>query len=378
MYGKDFGDYMIGDKYEKLAHTILNYSLKLNNNSRVLVSYTKESSLLVESLINESKRLGIILFLDLFDPKLDAMLSETNDDRRIELLRRKKEFEVGNFDCFISIRYNYNDYEGKNVPKEMVKRLGIATSDLNDVRINERDWVLLSYPSNVDAYKAKMSTVEFENYAFDVMNVDYAKMSDDIKPLKELMEKTDRVRIVGPNTDISFSIKGMPAIACTGEKNIPDGELYTAPVRESVNGVITYNTPSPYQGNVFHDVSLTFKDGKIIKAVCSDDDLELNQIFDSDLGARYVGEFSLGFNPKILYPMGDILYDEKILGSLHFTPGRCYRDCDNGNRSSIHWDMVLIQRKEFGGGEIYFDDVLIRKDGKFTLDSLKQLNYDME
>ena len=364
------------EKLKKLAHTIINYSLHLKRDSRVIVSFTKEASLLVEELINESKQIGAIMILDQYDPKLTAMLGETNNDLRIEILRKKKEFEVNNFDAFISIRYTYNDYESKNIPKEMVKKLGAATEVEDNIRINERDWVLLNYPSNLDAYKAKMTTEEFDKFAFDVMTVDYQKMSKDIEPLKDLMEKTDRVRIVGPNTDISFSIKGMPAIPCTGEKNIPDGELYTAPIKDSVNGIITYNTPSPYQGNIFNQVSLTFENGKIIKATCLDDDDKLNEIFDTDSGARYIGEFSLGFNPKILYPMGDILYDEKILGSLHFTPGRCYKDCDNGNKSSIHWDMVLIQRKDFGGGEIYFDDVLIRKDGKFTLDSLKQLNYE--
>jgi len=166
----------------------------------------------------------------------------------------------------------------------------------------------------------------------------------------------------------------MPAIPCCGTANIPDGELYTAPIKESVNGVITYNTPSPYHGNIFNNIRLEFKDGKIIKATSTEHQEELNEIFNTDEGARYIGEFSLGFNPLITEPMGDILYDEKIMGSLHFTPGRCYEDCSNGNISSIHWDLVLIQTKEYGGGEIYFDDVLIRKDGKFVLDNLKQLN----
>jgi aminopeptidase len=191
------------------------------------------------------------------------------------------------------------------------------------------------------------------------------------------MEKTDKVRVTGKNTDITFSIKGMPIIPCTGEKNIPDGEIYTAPLRNSVNGVITYNTPSPYQGNVYQNVSLTFKDGKIIEARADNDIEALNQIFDADAGSRYVGEFSLGLNPKILDPMGDILFDEKIIGSIHFTPGRAYKDSYNGNDSSIHWDMVLIQREEYGGGDIYFDDKLIRHNGLFVLDELKSLNYDM-
>ena len=188
------------------------------------------------------------------------------------------------------------------------------------------------------------------------------------------MDKTDKVRILGPNTNITFSIKGMNSVPCCGTANIPDGELYTAPIKDSVNGVITYNTPSPYNGNVFNNISLEFKDGKIIKATCLENQKELEDIFNTDEGARYVGEFSLGFNPMITKPMGDILYDEKIMGSIHFTPGCCYEDCSNGNKSSIHWDLVLIQTKEFGGGEIYFDDVLIRKDGIFTLDSLKDLN----
>lgn len=363
-------------KLNTLAHTIINYSLHLKENSKVLIDFTKEASPLVEELIKEGKKVGAIMSLDMYDSKLACLLADTNTAERIELIKKRKEFEVENYDAFIHINYTYNDYESKNFPKEMRIKLGEATKAARDVKVNEREWVLLNYPSPIDAYKAKMPTSDFNEFALDVMTVDYQKMSEDIKPLKELMEATDKVRIVAPNTDITFSIKGLPAIPCTGEKNIPDGELYTAPVRDSINGTITYNTPSPYQGSVYHHVSLTFENGKIVKATCDEDDEKLKEIFDTDEGARYVGEFSLGFNPKILYPMGDILYDEKILGSLHFTPGDSYADCDNGNKSSVHWDMVLIQREDFGGGEIYFDDVLIRKDGKFVLDNLKQLNYE--
>lgn len=363
-------------KLNTLANTIINYSLHLKENSKVLVNFTKEATPLVEELIKEAQAVGAVMSLNMSDPKLNARLAEKNTEARLEHLRNIKQFEVDNYDAFIMIRSSFNDYESKNVPVEMIKKLGAMTNDLDDIRINEREWVLLNYPTDLDAYKAHMTTSDFNEFALDVMTVDYKQMSKDIEPLKELMEKTDKVRIVSPKTDITFSIKGLPAVPCTGEKNIPDGELYTAPVKDSVNGVITYNTPSPYQGNVYNHVSLTFENGKIVNATCDEDDKALNEIFDTDEGARYVGEFSLGFNPKILEPMGDILYDEKILGSLHFTPGTCYADCDNGNKSSVHWDMVLIQRPEFGGGEIYFDDVLIRKDGKFVLDELKVLNYE--
>ena len=219
---------------------------------------------------------------------------------------------------------------------------------------------------------------EYKDYAIKAMNFDYSIMEKDILPLKKLMEKTDKVRIVSPSTDISFSIKNMPIIPCCGTSNIPDGEIFTAPIKTSVNGQITYNTPSPYQNNIYNNVSLTFKEGKIVEATCDGDNEALNSIFDTDNGSRYVGEFSLGLNPLIIKPMGDILYDEKIIGSIHFTPGKCYDDAPNGNDSAIHWDMVLIQTKEYGGGELYFDDVLIRKDGKFVLKELEHLNYNLK
>ena len=198
-------------------------------------------------------------------------------------------------------------------------------------------------------------------------------MSAAMDSLVDLMNRTDKVRIKGPGTDIEFSVKGIPAIKCAGEMNIPDGEVYTAPVKDSVNGVISYNTPSVYQGFTYENVRLEFKDGKIIKA-SANDDKRINEVFDTDEGARYVGEFAIGVNPYILNPMKDILFDEKIMGSIHFTPGCSYDDVPNGNKSSIHWDLVLIQTSEYGGGEIYFDDVLIRKDGKFVIPELECLN----
>ena len=191
--------------------------------------------------------------------------------------------------------------------------------------------------------------------------------------LVELMNRTDKVRIVGKGTDISFSIKDIPAIKCAGEMNIPDGEVYTAPVKDSVNGTIAYNTPTEYQGVTYTDVTLKFENGKIVEATANDNE-RVNKVFDTDEGARYVGEFAIGVNPFITKAMKNILFDEKIRGSIHFTPGNAYEDADNGNRSAIHWDLVLIQTEEYGGGEIYFDDVLIRKDGIFVLDELKCLN----
>jgi aminopeptidase len=363
------------DRLKKLSETIVNYSVNIKEGDRVLIQYESSNcNPLVKCLIKDIYKNKGIPFVKLLDNELSSLILEGANNKVIDEMYNMKKYEVDSFDVFIRICYTENEYEDSKVSSNTRKLLGERTQDLDDIRINKRRWTLLNYPSLVDAYKAHMTYEDFYNFALDVMTVDYKSMSEKIEPLKKLMEKTDKVRILGPNTDLTFSIKGMPAIPCVGTANIPDGELYTAPVKSSVNGVITYNTPSPYNGNIFNNIRLEFKDGKIIKCEASNDNDKLKEIFDIDEGARYVGEFSLGFNPMITRPMGDILYDEKIMGSLHFTPGRCYEDCDNGNISSIHWDLVLIQTKEYGGGEVYFDDVLIRKDGKFVLDELKNLN----
>lgn len=367
----------MSEKLEKLAKMIVTYSIKVEKNEKVLIScYTSEAREFITYLIEEIVRQGGLPFVEIVDPIINTLLAENNSKERIEVLKKLEENKVNTYDSFIQIRSSFNDYESKNIPIEIDRLVSEALLPYRNIRVNERKWVLLNYPTLLDSHKAKMNSREFNKFALDVMTVDYQAMNELIKPLKELMDNTDKVRIVSPGTDLTFSIKNMGSIPCVGEMNIPDGELYTAPIKDSVNGIITYNTPSPYQGNIYNHVSLTFENGKIVKATCDEDDEKLNEIFDTDGGARYVGEFSLGFNPKILYPMGDILYDEKILGSLHFTPGACYSDCDNGNNSSVHWDMVLIQREDYGGGEIYFDDVLIRKDGMFILDELKPLNFD--
>ena len=363
------------DKIEVLASTIINHSIKVNRNENVRITCeTMEPMPLVKELVRLINEKGANVEVSFFDPMLKALINKGTTPSKLSLLKELEEVEVTKFDSFIRIYCNQGDYMDSIVPDEITKSIVEALKKYRDIRVNEKKWVLLNYPSKVDAQKAKMAYDEFANFSFDAMCYDYEAMSKDLQPLKELMEKTDKVRLTGNGTDITFSIKGIPAIPCTGEANIPDGECYTAPVKDSINGVIKYNTPSPYRGNVFHGVTLTFKDGKIINATCDEDDKALNEIFDTDEGARYVGEFSIGTNPMIKYPMGDILFDEKIIGSIHFTPGACYNDAYNGNSSSIHWDMVLIQREDFGGGNIYFDDKLIRENGVFVVDELKHLN----
>jgi aminopeptidase len=242
-----------------------------------------------------------------------------------------------------------------------------------DHRVNDTKWVVLRWPTPAMAQQAGMSTEKFEDFYFDVCTLDYARMIPGMKALKSLMDATDRVQIKGPGTDLRFSIKGIGSRECGGERNIPDGEVFSCPVKDSVEGVIQYNAPTVYLGTSFDSIRLVFKQGRIVEAT-SNNTKRLNEILDSDAGSRYIGEFAIGFNPHIREPMRDILFDEKIAGSFHFTPGQAYEGVGNGNKSQVHWDMVCIQRPEYGGGEIWFDGKLIRKDGIFVPKSLNKLN----
>jgi aminopeptidase len=276
-------------------------------------------------------------------------------------------------DCYISIAGSNNNFDLSDVPakKMAMYRKLFWTPVFGKQIIKKSRWVALRYPNDGMAQLAQRPQEVFENFYFDVCCIDYRKMSKAMDPLVRLMKKTKNVHIKGKGTDLSFSIKGIPVVKCDGHNNIPDGEVFTAPVRNSVNGVVQFNTPSLYEGTVYNDIRLEFKNGKVIKATCADNQPKMNKILDTDPGARYVGEFAIGVNPMIKEPMKDTLFDEKIDGSFHFTPGECYDDASNGNKSAIHWDLVLIQRKDYGGGEIWFDNRLIRKDGKFVIPELK-------
>ena len=362
-------------RLEKLAKTLLEYSNKVEAGQHVLIKGNILAKPLIKELIKHTYRIGAYPHTEILDDEIGRELSLGNTEERMEKVTGWNLEKYKDIDAFISVFADENDSEYSDVPTEikvMQARVGRPVSNLI---VNTKQWVLLNYPTPSLAQKAKMSLEQFEDFLLDVCLVDYSKMNEAMKNLKALMERTDKVHITGPGPDLTFSIKGLQAIPCAGDCNIPDGEVFTAPVRESVNGIIQYNTPSPYQGTVFNNVKLEFKDGKIINATADNDVERLNEIFNTDEGARYVGEFAIGVNPLIKHPMGDILFDEKIDGSLHFTPGQAYEgEADNGNRSAIHWDLVLIQREEYGGGSIYFDDVLIRENGRFVLPELECLN----
>ena len=361
-------------RVKQLADVLVNYSCYVQKYEKVLINYEGECCKpLVKQLIKNIYARGGMPYVEMRDSSVTREILLGATEEQMDFLNEYQLMQMKGMDCYIAIRAGSNTSELSDVPSDKLNMYYRKTQPVLDYRVNETKWVVLRYPNESMAQLAGTSLESFEDFYFEVCTLDYAKMSKAMDSLVELMNRTDRVHIKGPGTDLTFSIKDIPAIKCAGEMNIPDGEVYTAPVKESMNGVISYNTPSEEQGFTYENIRFEIKDGKIIKAAANDNE-RINQLLDTDEGARYFGEFAIGVNPYILNPMKDTLFDEKIAGSFHLTPGMAYEDAPNGNDSAVHWDLVMIQRPEYGGGEIYFEDVLIRKDGLFTLPELMCLN----
>jgi aminopeptidase len=344
---------------------------------KVLVQDTNVEAAFVAAIVDAIHEAGGLPFVTLRDRMVDRALFRRAGEEQLELQARFEAERMRQMDCYVGFTSLRNQFAWADMPPEALDRYNriVGKKVHMEIRVPHTRWVVLRYPSAAMAQCASMSEEAFEDWYFSVCTMDYAKMSKAMDALVDCMAKTDRVRLVGPGTDLSFSIKGLPPIKCDGTMNIPDGEVYTAPVRESVEGVISYNAPSERDGFTFERVRFEFSGGRIVKA-SSNDEARVNRVLDIDTGARYVGEFAIGVNPFVDKPMKETLFDEKISGSIHFTPGNSYDDCFNGNRSALHWDLVLIQTPEWGGGEIWFDGRLVRKDGRFVVPELECLNPD--
>lgn len=359
-----------------LGKFLVNYSCSIQPGENVLIEAISIPIQMITSLIREVKLAGGTPFVNLKDDQIIRELNLVYDENDIKLMAEFELYNLRQMDAFISIRGFTNINELSDVPLNRMRN--ILKYYIQPVHLEQRNehtkWVALRWPTPSMAQRAGMSSEEFEDYFFNVCSIDYAKMEEAMEPLAKWMAKTDQVKIIGPNdTHLEFSINGMPQIKYAGRHNLPDGELFTAPIKESVKGRIQYNVPSVLYGINFENIIFDFQNGKIVNAT-SNHNKKLNEILDQDEGARYIGEFAFGFHPYIRKPINDVLYDEKIMGSIHLTPGNAYKESDNGNQSALHWDLIMMQTPEMGGGEIYFDNTLIRKDGRFVLEDLEGLN----
>lgn len=361
-------------RIDELARQLVRYSTAAKKGEKVLIDLFDVPEEVGIALIREVRAVKAIPFVNIHNAKISRELAMGATEDQYAVIAGTAMHQMKAMDCYIAIRGSHNVNELSDVPTKRMQLLSAKMRPVLNERVNKTRWCVLRWPHPSMAQSAGMSTEAFEDFYFRVCLLDYAKLRSGMNALAKLMTKTKLVHITGPGTDLRFSIAGIPGIACGGSHNIPDGECFTAPVKDSVEGVISYNAPSIYQGIAFDQVKFEFREGRIVKA-SANNTKALNRILDTDEGARYIGEFAIGFNPEIREPMRDILFDEKIAGSFHFTPGQAYEVADNGNRSSVHWDLVNIQRPEYGGGEIRFDGQVIRRNGQFVPKALEVLNY---
>jgi aminopeptidase len=355
------------------AEVLVNYSTKVKKGDVVLISAGGIEAL---PLVKELYRLCLLKGAKFVEyefavPEINRQFFNLAKSEQLNFFPQHKLDFMKQVTVYIAIGAADNSMVMAQVNQANMIAYSKLTRPIVDQRVKHTRWVVTRYPTHGGAQEARMSLEEYEDYVLSSCCIDWNIESKKQEKLKKLMDKADNIRIKASDTDLSFSIKGLTGIKCDGRFNIPDGEVFTAPVKNSVEGHITYNCPSIYQGKEFNGVRFEFAAGKIVKAEAGAMTADLNKILDTDEGSRYIGEFAIGVNPGIRRPMRNILFDEKIFGSIHFTPGQCYDECDNGNRSAVHWDLVKLLD---GDGEIWFDDLLIQKNGCFVHKDLLQLN----
>ncbi|MEQ1842773.1 MAG: aminopeptidase, partial [Verrucomicrobiales bacterium] len=359
---------------DDLARQLVRYSTNVKRGENVLVETFDAPEEIALALIRAVRAAGGTPFVNIHRSRIARELAIKASEEQYDVIGRQTLEQMKDMQVYIAIRGSENINEQSDVPEKARKLVAAKMRPTLNHRVNQTRWCVLRWPTPSMAQQAMMSTQAFEDFYFRVCLMDYKALVPGMKALKKWIDETEEVHITAPGTDLRFSLKGIKGIVCGGTHNIPDGEVFTSPVKDSVEGKITFNAPTVYQGIAFDQVCLEFEKGRIVAAT-SNQTKKLNEILDSDEGARYIGEFAIAFNNEIQEPMRDVLFDEKIGGSFHFTPGQAYEGvADNGNRSQVHWDMVQIQRKEWGGGEIRFDSKLLRKDGLFVPKNLESLN----
>ncbi|MFN8177131.1 MAG: aminopeptidase [bacterium] len=361
---------------ERLARTMVRYSLRVQPGERVLLDFRGASTLgLLRDVASEITRAGGVPFPLLGDDSVSARFLQDAAEDQVRSWGAVHDVLMRQMQCYIRVNGTDNPFDTADVPEAAQKweREHYMKPVHLDYRVRNTKWVVARYPTHSMAQQARMSRESFAKLFYDVCTLDWERFSRAMDPLAALMARTDRVRLTARDTDVSFSIRGIGVVKCDGCMNLPDGEVFTAPVRDSVNGVITYNAGSLYAGTSWDWIRLTFQSGRVVAMDASNDVDKLRRILATDEGAAYIGEFSFGLNPRLHRPMKDTLFDEKIYGSFHTALGQCYETTENGNRSAIHWDLVCIQTPEYGGGSVWLDDELVRQDGHWIHRDLKDV-----
>ena len=367
---------MSDSRDQNLARIFVRYALDVQPGERVLLDFRGAATTgLLRDVVSEVTAAGGIPFPLPGDDSLTARFLLGADESQVKAWGGLHDTLMRQMQCYVRVNGTDNPFETSEVPPVALKweREHHMKPVHLEYRVKNTKWVVARYPTFSMAQQARMSREAFARLYYDVCTLDWERFSRAMDPLQQLMRRTDRVRLTAKDTDVTFSIRDIGVVKCDGRMNLPDGEVFTAPVRDSVNGVITYNAGSLYAGTSWDWIRLTFEKGRIAGIEASNDVDKLREIFATDEGASYIGEFSFGLNPKLHRPMKDTLFDEKIYGSFHTALGQCYETTENGNRSAIHWDLVCIQTETYGGGNVWMDDRLVRENGHWIHPELRDV-----
>lgn len=366
---------LIDPRVTKQAEILVNYSTKVKKGDRVLIV----SDWLARPLTLEVYKACILAGAEEIRVNFEVdeqVISRSYNEfaeiffrnakpHQIKAFPKIGDEELKNIDCWIRLYAKGNTRGFSNIDSKIISERAKIVRPLIDQRVLKTRWVITNFPTEAQAQEADMSLSEYEEHVFSAINeVDWRKKFKEQEKLAELLSKTKKVRIIGPETDITLGKTGRKAVNAGGENNIPDGEVFTSVVENLADGFITYTYPAVYLGKEFHKVRLEFKNGRVIKAIAEKGEKDLNRILDVDYGARTIGELGIGNNYAIKKFTKDILFDEKIGGSIHLALGQGYKETGSKNESALHWDMIRDLRI---GGELWFDDRLVQKNGKWLI-----------
>jgi len=362
----------------EVAKLVTGYSIDVQPGETVLIHCTVDTVPMAAAMIAEVYKRGGYPFVNYVNEELQAALSDGADRRQAERLMKLRMWHATDMDCIIHLNVPRSLYAVSSTPKERQKELEKWNLEIQEeLGLNwERSVVkpcVMTFPTYLTANNGHMSLIEYTDLYYKACTADYPAIGAALERLSSYMNDISEVHLLGVGTDLRFSVKGMKMLVSAGDRNMPDGEGYCSPVIDSAEGVISYNIPSFYRGTLYENVVFELSKGKIVKAESNYTD-RINEVLDMDEGARCIGEFAIAVNPHIVKPSGTILFDEKMTGSIHFTPGREIWKAGNGNRSIVHWDLVYCQLPQYGGGEMLFDGTLVRKDGRFVVPELECLN----
>lgn len=354
---------MVDPRITKLASILVHHSVGVKKGELIVINSSSEAAPLALECYKFILKAGGIPSVNFSMPGFAYNYYKYASTQQLKYFPKLAKFEAENLKGVINLGAPINTKEFSNVdPKKLVLRRKV-TNPISEIILKKR-WVGCDYPTNALAQDAEMSLEEFEDFLFGATNLDWKKESKKQDKLKKVLDKGESVRILADDTDLTFSIKGRAAIKCDGKHNMPDGEVFLGPVETTTEGFIHYSFPAIYSGREVSGVTLKFKNGKVVDAKAEKNEKFLHAMINTDKGAKYLGELGIGMNPHITKFVRQILFDEKIIGTVHLALGRAYKEGGGVNKSALHWDMIKDMRR---GGRLYVDDKLIQKNGKFLI-----------